>query len=68
LNINGLTWSDPKMNTSKKEDAKLETEIGEVIAISDALNRLSDKYNISKPIISSIIIDKKMLERRGVIK
>ena len=51
---------------SKKEGVKLETEIGEVITISDALNRLSDKYNISKPILSSIIIDKKMLEcRRG---
>jgi hypothetical protein len=51
---------------SKKEGVKLETGIGEVITISDALNRLSDKYNISKPILSSIIIDKKMLEcRRG---
>ncbi len=47
---------------SNKEGVKLETEIGEVITISDALNRLSDKYNISKPILSSIIIDKKMLE------
>jgi hypothetical protein len=47
---------------SKKEGIKLETEIGEVITISDALNRLSDKYNIPKPILSSIIIDKKMLE------
>jgi len=51
---------------SKKEGVKLETGTGEVITISDALNRLSDKYNISKQILSSIIIDKKMLEcRRG---
>lgn len=51
---------------SKKEGVKLETGTGEVITISDGLNRLSDKYNISKQILSSIIIDKKMLEcRRG---
>lgn len=47
---------------SKKEGVKLEMEKGEVITISDALNRLSDKYNISKAILSSIIIEKKMLE------
>lgn len=51
---------------SKKEGTKLETRIGEVTSVSDALNRLSDKYNISKQILSSIIFDKRMLEcRRG---
>lgn len=56
-------FSINELISTKKENIKTKVSFEEVIDVTDALNRLGDKYHISKQILSSIIIEKKIMER-----
>jgi hypothetical protein len=56
-------FSITELISTGKENIKTEGSFEEVVDVTDALNRLGNKYNISKQILSSIIIEKKIMER-----
>jgi hypothetical protein len=56
-------FSITELISTKKENIKTKVSFEEVIDVTDALNRLGDKYHISKQILSSIIIENKIIKR-----